>query len=145
MKYKGQIADFPVEIVEKMLERQVEQGNKRDVSVFEQSKYDGFDWDITPEGGQFWVEIIKNKNFDLFFEKYPKDSPVETAEPTTGKQESEKPLLCEFEKSAKLAFEHWQYIKSLLTTHKEDPETIEKIGFHYQSAFVHGYKHAKEE
>jgi len=31
--YKGQIKDFPTEVVEKMLERQVDQGNKRDVTV----------------------------------------------------------------------------------------------------------------
>lgn len=41
MKYKGELEGFP-EVVEKMLERQVEQGNKRDVSVFERSKFIGF-------------------------------------------------------------------------------------------------------
>ena len=75
--YGGEIADFPVEIVERMLECQVEQGNKRDVSVFE--KYSarnntkgGFDWHSTTEGRDFWVSVICGKQFDLFFKKYPK-------------------------------------------------------------------------
>ena len=37
LEYGGEIKDFPPEIVEKMLEKQVEQGNKRDVSVFEKN------------------------------------------------------------------------------------------------------------
>ena len=75
--YGGEIADFPVEIVERMLECQVEQGNKRDVSVFE--KYSarnntkgGFDWHSTTEGRDFWVSVICGKQFDLFFQKYHK-------------------------------------------------------------------------
>ena len=77
MKYNGQIAGFPVEIVEKMLEYQVKQDCKRDVKVFENYKdadsdSGGFTWDKTPEGHEFWSEVIRRKNFDLFFEKYPK-------------------------------------------------------------------------
>ena len=75
--YGGEIADFPIEIVERMLECQVEQGNKRDVSVFE--KYSarnntkgGFDWNSTTEGRDFWASVICGKQFDLFFQKYPK-------------------------------------------------------------------------
>jgi len=76
-KYNGKIADFPTEVVEKMLERQVEQGNKRDVSVFEEDSWattfkHGFSWENTIEGNAFWYDIISRKNFDLFFEKYPK-------------------------------------------------------------------------
>lgn len=44
----------------------------------------------------------------------------------------------------KLAKDHWEYIKSLLLTHDEDPNVIEKIGFHYISAFIHGYKHGAD-
>lgn len=72
LKYKGNIENFPEEIVEKMLEYQVAQENKRDVSVFEDSRFAGrsrrgFCWDITPEGTEFWREVIMNRNFDLFF------------------------------------------------------------------------------
>ena len=75
MKYKGEIADFPQEVVEKMLERQVEQGNKRDVSVFEICRgaiSNGFEWSKTEEGFYFWGSVITDKHFGLFFAKYPK-------------------------------------------------------------------------
>lgn len=75
--YGGEIADFPIEIVEKMLERQVEQGYARDVSVFEKYKCSGglsygFAWYDTNDGKDFWNDVINNKNFALFFERYPK-------------------------------------------------------------------------
>ena len=43
-----------------------------------------------------------------------------------------------------LAEEHWAYIRNLLMVHGEDDSVIEKIGWHYTTAFVHGYKHALE-
>jgi hypothetical protein len=75
LTYGGDIKDFPIEVVEKMLERQVKQGNKRDVSVFERlsnAEYEGFNWKNTIEGFAFWINVISGKNFALFFEKYPK-------------------------------------------------------------------------
>lgn len=49
-----------------MLECQVEQGNKRDVSVFEHYKISGvdskgFEWSKTKEGLLFWKEVICKK------------------------------------------------------------------------------------
>ena len=77
--YKGQIKRFPQEIVEKMLEYQVEQGNPRDISIFETDKIaslssGGFTWEKTPEGKSFWLKVIAHENFSVFFEKYPKIS-----------------------------------------------------------------------
>jgi hypothetical protein len=77
--YKGQISNFPSEIVEKMLYYQEKQGNKRDVSVFEKNKASavkGFEWDETDEGKDFWTDVINNNDFDCFFEKYPKSNVV---------------------------------------------------------------------
>ena len=74
MKYNGEIAGFPVEIVEKMLEYQFKQRHVRDVKVFEKSKTNGFIWADTPEGHCFWYDVINNENFDRFFEKYPKQA-----------------------------------------------------------------------
>lgn len=77
--YKGQLEGFPPEIVEKMLYYQEKQGNKRDVTVFEKCKdvySSGFCWDSTDEKFDFWDNVINNKNFDLFFEKYPKQDIV---------------------------------------------------------------------
>ena len=66
--YKGQLEGFPIEVVEKMLHYQVEQGNKRDVTIFEANKLaakcqQGFEWTDTPENQDFWSHVIDKKNF----------------------------------------------------------------------------------
>ena len=73
----GDIKDFPIEVVEKIIEQQVKQGNCPNVEVFQ--KYgsadvsdDGFTWGNTDDGDDFWMEVVGDGNFDLFFEKYPK-------------------------------------------------------------------------
>ena len=76
-EFNGDLKGFPEEVVEKMLERQVEQGNPRDVSVFEKDSWDdkqagGFDWCSSPEGHHFWDAIIEDKDFETFFKRYPK-------------------------------------------------------------------------
>ena len=83
MKYKvtkkdliGQIADFPIEVVQKMVERQIEYKNKYDISQFQYLKDSGFEWIGTPEGGIFWASVVYDKNFALFFEKYPKNKNI---------------------------------------------------------------------
>lgn len=73
----GDIKDFPIEVVQKMVDEQVRQGNPADVSVFQDDKRQGrssggFYWEETTEGHGFWDEVISLKNFDLFFDKYPK-------------------------------------------------------------------------
>jgi len=75
--YKGGLTGFPKEIVEKMLEHQVKQGNKKDVTVFENditssSLNKGFNWSAASEGRTFWSDVVLNKKFKLFFDKYPK-------------------------------------------------------------------------
>ncbi len=74
---KGNLEGFPKEIIAKMLDYQQEQGNARDVSVFERqcdaTQYiKGFEWGDTQEGWDFWHKVITNKDFTSFFEKYPK-------------------------------------------------------------------------
>ena len=39
---------------------------------------------------------------------------------------------------------HWNYIKVLLQIHGETKEVVNKIGFHYKTAFKHGWKHGFE-
>lgn len=52
----------------------------------------------------------------------------------------------EFIKKAKqLADEHWSYVEGLLNYHNEDEAIIKKIGFHYRTAMIHGYKHGLDE
>ena len=77
--YKGQLEGFPREIVDRMLECQVEQGNPKNVSIFERMPdadkgMKGFNWRDTIEGGNWWSKVIDDINFDTFFEKYPKTS-----------------------------------------------------------------------
>ena len=80
----GDIEGFPIEVVQKMVEEQVKQGDDADVTAFQESHYGGFFWLKTKDGADFWNEVICWKNFKLFFEKYPKskhsDSQIETIE-----------------------------------------------------------------
>ena len=73
----GNIKDFPIEVVEKMIEEQVKQGNCPNVKVFQDYvtadvNDGGFSWYKSDGGSEFWIEVIDNDNFELFFEKYPK-------------------------------------------------------------------------
>jgi len=43
--------------------------------------------------------------------------------------------------SKELTEAHWKYIKEVLTNHGIFEAEIERIGFHYQTAMIHGYKH----
>lgn len=64
---------IPEQIIEVMLERQFEQTGKKDRSVFEKRK--GFNWIKTIEEEKncgFWSQVLINKNFDKFYELYPK-------------------------------------------------------------------------
>lgn len=40
----------------------------------------------------------------------------------------------------KLIDDHWEYVKGVLESYKEDLD-IGEIAFHYKTAFLHGYKH----
>lgn len=74
---KGDIKDFPVEVVQEMVNEQVRQGNKADVEAFQKYRFSdksakGFEWVCTKECEKFWNEVIFFKKFDVFFSKYPK-------------------------------------------------------------------------
>ena len=73
----GEIKDFPIEVVQAMVDEQVMQGNNADVVVFQNSatencRVGGFTWERAVRGRDFWNDVINNKNFNLFFQKYPK-------------------------------------------------------------------------
>jgi len=77
-EFKGQLKGFPPEVVEKILEYQVKQGNPRNIEVFEEricslKASGGFDWLNTIEGLDFWNRVLFHKNWNVFFEKYPKN------------------------------------------------------------------------
>ena len=53
------------------------------------------------------------------------------------------------DKAKQIANEHWEYLKGVLEVtvsgFKLPAFQIEAIGYHYRTAFVHGWKHALEE
>jgi hypothetical protein len=58
----------------------------------------------------------------------------------------EVPFTDKWEESAiKLASDHWEYVKGcLINTPEGLKENLEKIiEYHYKTAFIHGFKHAK--
>lgn len=67
---------LPLEILDKMIEYQIEQGNEASIKVFEDDieackATGGFDWETTKEGSKFWSLIIRVFEHDTFFYKYP--------------------------------------------------------------------------
>lgn len=81
----GDLEGFPIEVVQAMVIEQERQGYEANVSVFQRDKTSGltpkgFVWYKTKEKSHFWSEVIADKNFDLFFEKYPKKDPTEVIE-----------------------------------------------------------------
>lgn len=52
--------------------------------------------------------------------------------------------MTEIEHAVTLADDHWSYINRLLDAHGASEETRQVVGFHYKSAFVHGFKHGCE-
>lgn len=80
----GQIANFPLKIVEAMVSNQVRQGNPANVKVF-QEKVDasfvegGFSWNKSVEGQFFWSKIINGKQFPK--EIVPPDKSIEPVKP----------------------------------------------------------------
>lgn len=71
----GKIENFPIEVVQMMVDEQVGHGNEADVKVFQRwrkAAVGGFVWARTDDGFDFWDEVICRENFDLFFSKYPK-------------------------------------------------------------------------
>ena len=70
---KGAIKDFPIEVVQKMVERHIEQDGNANIEFKDKFDVLGyFTWKDTIEGVDFWSNVIDYKNFDLFFERYPK-------------------------------------------------------------------------
>lgn len=63
--------ELPVEIQEKMLERQEEIGGYKDPKMFKVHITGGFIFRDSEEGTKFWWDVILG-DFDVFFARYPK-------------------------------------------------------------------------
>lgn len=74
----GRLECFPIEVVQKMVNEQVRQGNKANVVLFQGRVYaarvsGGFDWERSFMGLKFWRDVLINERFDTFFQKYQKN------------------------------------------------------------------------
>lgn len=79
---EGEIKDFPLPVVKRMLKRQLEQTDRVDLSVFVKDvtagkSAKGFSWHDTFEGRAFWFKVIGVKDFAYYFERYPEELPKE--------------------------------------------------------------------
>ena len=77
----GELREFPLAVVQKMIERQVLQGVPANVKAFQtdataEQLDGGFDWDVSPEGWDFWDKVIAGMEFNVFFERYPESNRV---------------------------------------------------------------------
>lgn len=70
----GDIKEFPIAIVEKMLERQQEQKGCTNIKTLQTAVSGAFQWASTSEGHTFWENVILYKYFNIFFKKYPKNN-----------------------------------------------------------------------
>lgn len=70
----GDLKNFPIEVIEKMLQEQYKQYGEKDISIFQNNRHSekGFRWDSTVDGHDFWNDVIRGKKFHVFFERYPK-------------------------------------------------------------------------
>lgn len=74
--YRGIYADFSQDIQDVIATRQVEQGNEVDMSknLYCDKHEGGFSWRDTPEGNEFWEEVLISENTELFYTKYPRST-----------------------------------------------------------------------
>lgn len=77
----GELKEYPLAVVQKMIERQVMQGNPANVKVFQadttaEQLDGGFEWDVSPEGWDFWNKVIAGMDFNVFFKRYPESNRV---------------------------------------------------------------------
>ena len=49
------------------------------------------------------------------------------------------------DRGKQLADDHWEYIEALLNRHSIKLLDLGIAEFHYKTAFIHGYKHGKED
>lgn len=72
---KGVIKDFPMGVVVRMWEESKKQDEKYTIEIFLKDSEYGcnglFFWSNTEAGEDFWGPVIEDKDFDLFFERYP--------------------------------------------------------------------------
>lgn len=71
----GEIAGYPIEIIQAAVDRGIEQGDEanRVIRSLQYSTAGGFSWASTPERSRFWRQIMCGHKFHIFFQRYPRE------------------------------------------------------------------------
>lgn len=72
---RGEIAGYPIEIIQAAVDRGVEQGRdaQQIIRSLQLSISGGFSWADTPEGSRFWSHIMCRRKFNIFSQRYPRE------------------------------------------------------------------------
>ena len=72
---RGEIAGYPIEIIQAAVDRGVEQGGDANgvIRSLQVTRGGGFTWSGTPEGVRFWRHVMYEHKFDIFFQRYPRE------------------------------------------------------------------------
>lgn len=70
---KGDVENYPKEVLHKMLLIQHKQKGQYDLESIEKDKLTSFNSGGTVQGKEFWEDVISNNNFERFFERYPEE------------------------------------------------------------------------
>ena len=72
---RGEIAGYPIEIIQAAVDRGVGQGRdaRQVIRSLQLSTSGGFSWSETPEGHKFWARIMSRHKFNIFFQRYPRE------------------------------------------------------------------------
>ena len=98
---QGEIAGFPLHVVQAMCDEQVRQGNPFSTAVFQSQceadlNHGGFDWLQSKKGCDFWCEIITSRDFDI--------TPSPKAHPHAG-------LMMKYAKIAQTTDKPWKHFQ----------------------------------
>ena len=146
---KGELEGFPKEVIAWMLEQQIRQGNQPNLSVFERDREcvfsdGGFSWAQVNTSYGFCMNVIRKKQFDVFFAKYPKSSSAESkypkvmwvwdiSEPKGSKEMVHAEVMIEGIKhyvtknKEEVGAYVWKYAKDIEEVQPPSPKTLEEI------------------
>jgi hypothetical protein len=134
--FKGQIDWLPDFIGEELMKQQEYQGNKRDISVFEEDviagkNEGGFEWKDTSQNYNFWDRVLLKKDINLFLAWFTPELEVwddeneKHLEQVIGYNENEKyPFFIKKEGYTGFAYKHAQLPKK---ENKAKAELLKKV------------------
>lgn len=67
----GELRGIPMEIIERVLECQYDLSGSMSLELLEIDVKDNFSYGSTIEGVDFWIEVLVDREYRVFFERYP--------------------------------------------------------------------------